>query len=148
MVYYDCTNFYFETEQAENDKQYSVSKENRPLPIVEMGLFMDSDDIPIAFGISPRNDNEQDGCRSFIATQSIKKLKSHLKNWALDPQVWHLSGDLSGRIYDIRELDDKNDKDKIFFKSHWIKKKSVIAWGKIYHYTDHLHPAGNGLRQI
>ena len=167
VVYYDCTNFYFETEQAENDKQYSVSKENRPLPIVEMGLFMDSDGIPVAFGISPGNDNEQntliplekkmiekfdmsrfvvctdaglssatnrwfnsydkeDGCRSFITTQSIKKLKSQLKDWVLDPQGWHLSGGLSGRIYDIRELDDKDDKDKIFFKSRWIKEKSVI----------------------
>lgn len=167
VVYYDCTNFYFEIEQAEDDKQYGVSKENRPLPIVEMGLFMDSDGIPVAFGISPGNDNEQntliplekkmiekfdmsrfvvctdaglssatnrwfnsydkeDGCRSFITTQSIKKLKSHLKDWALDPQGWLLSGDLSGRIYDIRELDDKDDKDKIFFKSRWIKEKSVI----------------------
>ena len=167
VVYYDCTNFYFEIEQAEDDKQYGVSKENRPLPIVEMGLFMDSDGIPVAFGISPGNDNEQnpliplekkmiekfdmsrfvvctdaglssatnrwfnsydkeDGCRSFITTQSIKKLKSHLKDWALDPQGWHLSGELSGRIYDIRELDDKDDKDKIFFKSRWIKERSVI----------------------
>ena len=167
VVYYDCTNFYFEIEQAEDDKQYGASKENRPLPIVEMGLFMDSDGIPIAFGISPGNDNEQntlipleknmidkfdmssfvvctdaglssatnryfnsydkeDGCRSFITTQSIKKLKSHLKKWALDPQGWHLPGEPSGIIYDIRELDDKDDKDKIFFKSRWIKEKSVV----------------------
>ena len=41
VIYYDCTNFYFEIEKAEEDKQYGVSKENRPLPIVEMGLFMD-----------------------------------------------------------------------------------------------------------
>lgn len=167
VIYYDCTNFYFEIEQAEDDKQYGASKENRPLPIVEMGLFMDSDGIPIAFGISPGNDNEQntlipfekkmiekfdmsrfvvctdaglssatnryfnsydkeDGCRSFITTQSIKKLKSHLKEWALEPQGWRLSGDLSGSRYDIRELDDEDDRDKIFFKSRWIKEKSVV----------------------
>lgn len=59
VIYYDCTNFYFEIEQAEEDKQYGASKENRPLPIVEMGLFMDMDGIPDAFGISPGNDNEQ-----------------------------------------------------------------------------------------
>ncbi len=129
VVYYDCTNFYFEIEQAEDDKQYGTSKENRPLPIVEMGLFMDSDGIPIAFGISPGNTNEQntlipleekmigkfdmssfvvctdaglssatnryfnsydkeDGCRSFITTQSIKKLKSHLKKWAMASFRW------------------------------------------------------------
>ena len=167
VIYYDCTNFYFEIEQAEDDKQYGACKENRPLPIVEMGLFMDMDGIPIAFGISPGNENEQttmiplekkviekfdvskfvvctdaglssatnrhfndydkeDGRRSFITTQSIKKLKEHLKKWALDPQGWSLSGDTSGRIYDIQELDDEKDKEKIFFKSRWIKEKSVV----------------------
>lgn len=58
-IYYDCTNFYFETEMAEDDRQYGVSKENRPLPIVEMGLFMDQDGIPISFAIDPGNTNEQ-----------------------------------------------------------------------------------------
>ena len=59
VIYYDCTNFYFEIEEAEDDKQYGVSKENRPLPIVEMGLFMDRDGIPLAFSINPGNENEQ-----------------------------------------------------------------------------------------
>lgn len=59
VIYYDCTNFYFEVEEAEDDKQYGVSKENRPLPIVEMGLFMDRDGIPLAFCINPGNKNEQ-----------------------------------------------------------------------------------------
>ena len=167
IIYYDCTNFYFEIEQAEDDKQYGACKENRPLPIVEMGLFMDMDGIPIAFDISPGNENEQttmvplekkmiekfdvsrfvvctdaglssasnrhfndydkeDGCRSFITTQSIKKLKDHLKKWALDPQGWSLCGGTSGRIYDIQQLDDEKDKEKIFFKSRWIKEKSVV----------------------
>ena len=59
IIYYDCTNFYFEIEQAEEDKQYGLCKENKPLPIVEMGLFMDNEGIPIAFSISPGNQNEQ-----------------------------------------------------------------------------------------
>lgn len=59
VIYYDCTNFYFEIEEAEDDKQFGVSKENRPLPIVEMGLFMDRDGIPLAFCINPGNQNEQ-----------------------------------------------------------------------------------------
>ena len=59
VIYYDCTNFYFEIEEAEDDKQYGVSKENRTLPIVEMGLFMDRDGIPLAFCINPGNENEQ-----------------------------------------------------------------------------------------
>lgn len=167
VIYYDCTNFYFEIEQPEEDKQYGASKENRPLPIVEMGLFMDMDGIPIAFGISPGNGSEQntmipleekmtekfgmsdfvvctdaglssatnryfnsydeeDGCRSFITTQSIKKLNAHLKEWALDPKGWLLSGGPSDSKYDIRELDDEDDRDKIFFKSRWIKEKAVV----------------------
>lgn len=167
VIYYDCTNFYFEIEQAEDDKQYGVSKENRPLPIVEMGLFMDMDGIPVAFGISPGNDNEQntmiplekkmiekfdmskfvvctdaglssatnryfndydkeDGCRSFITAQPIKKLKGHLKKWALEPTGWHLSGDPNGKEYDITKLDEEKDKEKIYFKSRWIKEKSKI----------------------
>lgn len=59
VIYYDCTNFYFEIEEAEDDKQFGVSKENRPLPIVEMGLFMDREGIPLAFCINPGNQNEQ-----------------------------------------------------------------------------------------
>ena len=166
VVYYDCTNFYFEIEQAEDDKQYGPSKENRPLPIVEMGLFMDMDGIPIAFGISPGNENEQntmiplekkmlekfelskfvvctdaglssssnryfndydteDGCRAFITTQSLKKLKGHLKQWALDPTGWMLDGD-TGKTYDIRELNEDADLEKVFYKSRWIKEKSNI----------------------
>ena len=167
VVYYDCTNFYFEIEQAEDDKQYGHGKENRPLPIVEMGLFMDMDGIPIAFGISPGNENEQstliplekkmlekfnlsvfvvctdaglssttnrhfndydkeDGSRSFITTQSLKKLKAHLKQWALEPTGWKLNNDSTQTTYDLRELDDIIDRDKIFYKSRWIKEKATI----------------------
>ena len=53
VIYYDCTNFYFEIDAAEDDKQFGKSKENRPLPIVGMGLFMDMDGIPISFSIYP-----------------------------------------------------------------------------------------------
>ena len=59
VIYYDCTNFYFEIDSAEDDKQFGKSKENRPLPIVGMGLFMDMDGIPISFCIYPGNRNEQ-----------------------------------------------------------------------------------------
>lgn len=59
IIYYDCTNFYFEIEEAGDDKQYGLSKENQPLPIVGMGLFMDAEGVPLAFSIFPGNDNEQ-----------------------------------------------------------------------------------------
>ena len=72
VLYYDCTNFYFECEQADDEivdevtgeiitglRQYGVSKEHRPNPIVEMGLFMDSRGIPITMCLHPGNTSEQ-----------------------------------------------------------------------------------------
>lgn len=59
ILFYDCTNFFFEIEQEQGLKQYGLSKEHRPNPIVQMGLFMDADGIPMAFSIQPGNTNEQ-----------------------------------------------------------------------------------------
>ena len=59
ILYYDCTNYYFEIEEESDSKRYGKSKENRPNPIVTMGLFMDTDGIPLAFDIFPGNQNEQ-----------------------------------------------------------------------------------------
>lgn len=59
ILYYDCTNFFFELEEASGIRQYGVSKENRPNPIVQMGLFTDADGIPFAFAINPGNTSEQ-----------------------------------------------------------------------------------------
>lgn len=59
VLYYDCSNFYFEIEQEEGHKKYGKSKEHRPNPIVQMGLFIDGDGIPLAFSIFPGNQNEQ-----------------------------------------------------------------------------------------
>ncbi len=59
ILYFDCTNYYFEIEQEDGDKQYGPSKEHKPNPIVQMGLFMDGDGIPLAFSINRGNMNEQ-----------------------------------------------------------------------------------------
>lgn len=59
ILYYDCTNYYFEIEQEDGDKQYGLSKENKPNPIVQMGLFMDGNGVPLAFSINKGNTNEQ-----------------------------------------------------------------------------------------
>lgn len=160
ILYYDCTNYFFEIEQEDGLKQYGVSKEHRPNPIVQMGLFMDSDGIPLAFCINKGNTNEQltlkpleekiisdfklskfvvctdaglastanrkfnnTKNRSFITTQSVKKLKKHLKEWSLDPTGWHLSG--SDKIFKINELDEEKDMKKIFYKERWIKEDGL-----------------------
>lgn len=59
VLYYDCTNYFFEMEQEDGDKKYGKSKEHRPNPIIQMGMFMDGDGIPLAFSLFPGNANEQ-----------------------------------------------------------------------------------------
>lgn len=165
ILYYDCTNYYFEIEQEDGDKQYGPSKENRPNPIVEMGLFMDGDGIPLAFSIHSGNTNEQltlqpleqkilddfslakfvvctdaglsstanrkfnnKGERAFITTQSIKKLKKHLKTWALATDGWSLDG-VQGK-FDIAKIEATEElrekyKDCTFYKERWIKEDDL-----------------------
>lgn len=59
ILYYDCTNYFFELEEADELRRYGKSKQHQPLPLVGMGLFMDYDGIPLAFDIYPGNKNEQ-----------------------------------------------------------------------------------------
>lgn len=59
VLFYDCTNYFFELKHEDGLKQYGPSKEHRPNPIVQMGLFMDKSGIPLAFCINPGNQNEQ-----------------------------------------------------------------------------------------
>lgn len=72
VCYYDCSNFYFEIESPDDDyvdevtgeiiggfRKYGMSKEHRPNPIVEMGLFMDADGIPLSMCLVPGNQGEQ-----------------------------------------------------------------------------------------
>ena len=157
VLFYDCTNYFFEMEHEGGLKQYGPSKEHRPNPIVQMGLFMDKSGIPLAFCINSGNQNEQlslkpleqqimrdfelsrfivctdaglssdanrkfnnYGERSFITTQSIKKLKADLKDWCLDPKGWELEG--SKKKYDISELDNTpENRKKIFYKQKLIE---------------------------
>ncbi len=59
ILYYDCTNYYFEIEQEDDCRKYGKSKEHRPNPIIQMGLFIDGDGLPLAFSLFPGNQNEQ-----------------------------------------------------------------------------------------
>jgi len=59
VLYYDCTNYYFEIEMEDDFRKYGYSKEHKPNPIVQMGLFMDADGIPLSFSVFAGNENEQ-----------------------------------------------------------------------------------------
>jgi len=190
VIYYDCTNYYFEIKEACGSKQYGLCKEHRPNPIVQMGLFMDGDGIPLAFNINPGNTNEQitlqplekkiladfnlskfvvctdaglsstsnrmfnnKGNRAFITTQSIKKLKAFLKDWALSPEGWNVSK--SSNKYNLsdvcekleKELEKKSEEidndyvqktlDTIYYKERWInedglEQKLIITYSMKY----------------
>ena len=159
ILYYDCTNYYFEIEQEDGDKKYGKSKEHRPNPIIQMGLFTDGDGLPLAFSLFPGNQSEQKslkpletrilqqfGCekfiycsdaglasednrafnhmgqRSFIVTQSIKKLPAEDRTWALDRNGFkRLSDDAS---MDITKLSE-DDKDQLFYKEEPFTTKKL-----------------------
>ena len=55
LVYYDVTNYYFEIDKQDDMRRKGVSKEHRPDPIIQMGLFMDTDGIPLTYGLYPGN---------------------------------------------------------------------------------------------
>lgn len=172
ILYYDCTNFFFEIEEASGDKQFGISKDDKPNPIVQMGLFMDGSGLPLAFTMTPGNKNEQTtlkpleqrilkdfelskfvvctdaglsshsnrlyntkGKRAFVTTQSVKKLKSFLKDWALDPKGWRILGNEDEyHLDDIRQL--KKDT-RTYYKERWIKEndleqKLIVTYSPVY----------------
>lgn len=161
VLYYDCTNFYFESEQPDEDivdevtgeifkgmRQYGFCKEHRPNPIVEMGLFMDSRGIPITMCLHPGNTSEQltaiplekevmkmlpdakfiycadaglgsynirkfnsMGGRTFIVTQSIKKMSDVLKEAVFNDYDYRLlSTDGPVTINAMKNFDRFDDK--------------------------------------
>ena len=59
VLFYDCTNYFFEIEENRGNAQFGKSKEHRPNPIVQMGLFLDGDGFPLCFSMFPGNKNEQ-----------------------------------------------------------------------------------------
>lgn len=165
ILYYDCTNYFFEIEHESGMRQYGVSKEHRPNPLVQMGLFIDGDGIPLAFDISSGNTNEQKtlipvekqiiedfgnakfvvctdaglsshanrkfnsiGNRAYITSQSVKKMKAHIRQWCLAPDNWKIKGSRStfniGEIMSDEALKEKYY-DTLFFKEQWVKENGL-----------------------
>lgn len=162
ILYYDCTNYYFEVEQEDDLRKYGKSKEHRPNPIVAMGLFMDADGIPLAFDIFPGNQNEQTtlrpleskvvndfGCsefifcsdaglgsksnrrfnsfgnRSYVITQSLKKMREEDRQIALRPTQFRQLG--SNKFIDISALDESDPKvyETVFYKEVPVVNRSM-----------------------
>ena len=96
VLYYDCTNYFFEIEEDDDFRKYGKSKENRPNPVVQMGMFMDGDGIPMAFSLFPGNQNEQ---------PSLKPLEQDIiRNFGFDKFVVCTDGGLGSD--DNRQFND------------------------------------------
>lgn len=159
ILYYDCTNYYFDIEQEDDFRRYGKSKEHRPNPIVTMGLFMDADGIPLAFDLFPGNQNEQTtlkpleskvirdfqcsefvfcsdaglgskanrryncfGNRSYVITQSLKKMREEDRQTALNPKQFRKLS--SNRFIDISTLDES---DPDVYETIYYKEVPVVS---------------------
>lgn len=118
ILYYDCTNYFFEIEQESGLRQYGPSKEHRPNPIVQMGLFMDGDGIPLAFSITSGNTNEQT-----TLTPIEEKI---LEDFKLSKFIVCTDAGLASNAN--RKFNDKADRAFITTQSIKKLKKYLMVW--------------------
>ena len=190
IIYFDCTNYYFDINEEDGLRKYGKGKDGKAKPLVGMGLFMDGNGLPIAMNIYPGNENEtkhliplqekiekdfnlknkqtiictdaamctdeikkfniKNG-KSFVITQSIKKLKQEYKNEVFKDEDWRIVGDLT-KTYKLSEI--LNDEEKcqkhyetIFYKivqtetAHVVQDLIVTFQIK---YRDYLRNVRNG----
>ena len=127
VIYYDCTNYFFEIDNEDDLRRYGISKEHRPNPIVGMGLFMDGDGLPLSCNIFPGNQNEQ---KTLIPEET-----KIVDNFKLDDTKIILCTDAGLASDEIKKFNIKDnrgfvitqslkklkeeDKNKVFDKSNW-----------------------------
>lgn len=121
VVYYDLTNYFFEWEEEGGLVQYGHCKEGRPLPIVQMGLFMDHDGFPLAMCIEPGNTAE---------TSTLKPMEEILKDkFGLSKLVVCTDGGLSS--YENRKNDSVGERSFITVQSLKKLKKYLQEWALV-----------------
>ena len=112
VIYYDCTNYFFEIDNQDDLRKYGISKEHRPSPIVGMGLFMDGDGLPLSFNIYPGNKNEQ--------TTLIPEESKIINNFKLDDSKIILCTDAGLSSDEIKKYNVKDKRGFVITES--IKK--------------------------
>lgn len=138
VCYYDCSNFYFEIESPDLDyvdevtgevisgfRKYGMSKEHRPNPIVEMGLFMDSDGIPLSMCLVPGNQSEQ------TTAVPLEKELSHM----LKGKSFIYCADAGLGSYHIRNFNSMGG--RAFIVTQSIKKLSDILQQAVFSDCDY-----------
>ena len=112
VIYYDCTNYFFEIDTQDDLRKYGISKEHKPNPIVGMGLFMDGDGLPLSFNIYPGNNNEQ--------TTLIPEESKIINNFKLDNTKIILCTDAGLSSDEIKKFNIKDKRGFVITQS--IKK--------------------------
>ena len=116
VIYYDCTNYFFEIDHEDNIRKYGISKEHRPNPIVGMGLFMDGDGLPLSCNVYPGNQNEQ--------TTLIPEENKIINNFKLNSTKIILCTDAGLSSDEIKKLNIKDNRGFVITQSlKKIKKK-------------------------
>lgn len=111
VIYYDCTNYFFYTEE-DDFKRYGISKQHQPLPLVQMGLFMDADGYPFAMNINPGNTSET---KTMIPSE-----KDFLNKYNMESKNIVVCTDAAMCTDDIKSFNIKNGRGFIITQS--IKK--------------------------
>ena len=109
ILYYDCTNYFFEIDQNDDLRKYGISKEHKPNPIVGMGLFMDGDGLPLSFNIYPGNQNEQ---KTLIPEES-----KIVKNFKMDSTKMILCTDAGLASDEIKKFNIKDGRGFVITQS-------------------------------
>ncbi len=140
LVYYDVTNYYFETDTVDDLRKKGVSKEHRPNPIVQMGLFMDNMGIPITFELFPGNTND---CLTFRPGLSRIQKEYDLGKIIVVADKGMTTGDniyytLSGKNGYVFSMSVRgSDKD---FKKYVMNENGYEWYGSEYKRKSRLYP--------
>ena len=140
VCYYDCTNYYCEAEVQDEDyvdpvtgevmtglRQYGSAKDHKPNPLVEMGLFMDTNGIPISMCITPGNTNEQ--------TTAIPLEKELLKMFEGKRQKFIYCADAGLSSYHIRNFNSMGG--RAFVVTQSVKKLSDALKDSVFNDFDY-----------
>ena len=111
-----------------NEQVTMIPLEEKMLSDFELSKFIVCTDAELSSATNRvfNTYDEADGLRGYITTQPIKTLKDFLQQWCMAEDGWILDGDTSGKKYALSELDDEQDKDKIFYKTRWIKEEGTV----------------------
>ena len=126
IIYYDCTNYFFEIELDDEFRKYGINKQHQPKPQVGMGLFMDSDGIPLSFNIYPGNQNEQ---KTLIPEET-----KIVNNFKMDNTKMILCTDAGLASDEIKKYNIKDNRGFVITQS--LKKLKDSDKGKVFNDND------------